>query len=113
LWIAKTDGEASINITYQISLCSEIPKNGGTDNGCAAGTSICMTFPNGTARSAGNFTTEKDEIPGQHNEDIGESWLAFAGDKCLQDPVYNLTTLINIKCGLTMVCNKHNHLYLY
>ncbi|KAH3726620.1 hypothetical protein DPMN_052490 [Dreissena polymorpha] len=60
-----------------------------------------MIFDNGTAVSAGNFLSERDEVPGDHNADIGESWLVFSGDKCTA--AYNYTTLINVKCGPTRV----------
>ena len=99
--MAKTSDE--FNITFEISLCSQINYKGDTGSGCVSGTSVCMTFDNGTSMSAGNFLSERDELPGQHNEEIGESWMAFPGDKCLYDPSYNATTVINFKCGLTRV----------
>lgn len=103
VWYSTTEGIDGINYTFQISLCSEIPRNGATDNGCPAGTSVCLIYPNSTKHSAGNFSTESDELAGAHNEDLGESWLAFAGEQCPSDSSHNLTTVINFKCGFTMV----------
>ncbi|XP_052242423.1 cation-independent mannose-6-phosphate receptor-like [Dreissena polymorpha] len=98
-WISKTDGKSDINATYKINLCSALDLKGDTGSGCVSGTSVCMIFDNGTAVSAGNFLSERDEVPGDHNADIGESWLVFSGDKCTA--AYNYTTLINVKCGPT------------
>ncbi|XP_052808547.1 cation-independent mannose-6-phosphate receptor-like isoform X2 [Mya arenaria] len=100
-WISKTDGKFKKNVTYTISLCGPINSKAETGNSCVSGTAICMTYDNGTSLSAGSFASERDEIPGVHNEEIGESWLAFAGDICPENTDYNMTTLINIKCGLT------------
>ena len=88
------------NITYKISLCKAVVANGHSDQNCHGDTSVCMHYKNGTVLSAGNFSTETKTSQGN---DKGELWLVMTGDPCLESPTDNMSTLIGLKCGPTMV----------
>jgi hypothetical protein len=47
------------------------------------------------------FNTNNFIVEG-HNKS-GELWVIAAGDICPDDPSENLTSIINMKCGMTMV----------
>ena len=58
--------------------------------------------------STANTTDTGTPVNGGHNKS-GELWIIAAGDICPDDPSENLTSVINMKCGMTMVSiTSHN-----
>ena len=88
------------NITFEISLCKAVVANGHSANNCHEDTSVCMHYKNGTVLSAGNFSKESKADQGNDN---GELWLIMTGDHCLEEPTNNMSTLVGLRCGPTLV----------
>lgn len=101
-WKAVSDDK---NTTYMIRLCDGLKTTDGTHD-CHSNTRICMTRKNDPKfpkpMSTGNKTDTGKPHNGKHN-DTGEVWFLAAGDTCPDDPTENLTSIINFKCGKTMV----------
>lgn len=90
-----------------IKLCNSLSTSDSIP-GCHSNTHICMTRKNDPKftkpLSTGNSTESGKPNNAKHNV-TGEVWFIAAGDPCPDDPTENLTSIINFRCGLTMVRN--------
>ena len=99
-WKSASDDK---NTSYMIRLCGSLTTGGSSD--CHSNTHICMTRKNDPKftmpLSTANTTDIGIPVNGGHNKS-GELWVIAAGDICPDDPSENLTSIINMKCGMTM-----------
>ena len=100
-WKSASDDK---NTSYMIRLCGSLTTGGSSD--CHSNTHICMTRKNDPKftmpLSTANTTDIGIPVNGDHKKS-GELWVIAAGDICPDDPSENLTSIINMKCGMTMV----------
>ena len=94
------------NVTYYISLCKSVPSDVQNEHGqCGSDTSVCVVPKSGAAWSAGKVVSQ----PSLNENKDGEMWLLYQGDTCAEDKSEKYTTIINFKCGTTMVCLSQIH----
>ena len=106
-WKAVSDDK---DTSYMIKLCGSLPTTDGVHD-CHSNTHVCMTRKNDPKftkpLSAGNSTNSGKPANDKHNV-TGDVLIIAAGDVCPDDPSENLTSIISLKCGLTMVSNYIN-----
>lgn len=98
-WECKSDDG---NITYKINLCDRIVTGSGDEqHNCHSGTVICM-IKDGGAFSIANYT--KNTLDAPSNKELAETWIVRSGDSCPDMSGENLNSVINLKCGKSLVC---------
>lgn len=90
------------NNTYQINLCGRIPaySAGVGKPNCHNDTVVCMV-QDGQAFSLANYTNNTINAPS--NDQEAEMWIVRNGDGCPDLAGENLNSIINLKCGKTLV----------
>lgn len=90
------------NSTYQINLCGRVPEysSGVGKPNCHNDTVVCMV-QDGQAFSLANYTNNTINAPS--NDQEAEMWIVRNGDGCPDLAGENLNSIINLKCGKTLV----------
>lgn len=90
------------NNTYQINLCGRVPaySAGVGKPSCHNDTVVCMV-QDGHAFSLANYTNNTINAPS--NDEEAEMWIVRNGDGCPDLAGENLNSIINLKCGKTLV----------
>ncbi|CAL1527175.1 unnamed protein product [Lymnaea stagnalis] len=95
------------NATIQISLCSKLAQDKLPNaHNCPDGTSICLTYPNGTSISYGNYSSNASvmETPGGPD---GVVLLMLKGQPCPGHLSEFYSTIFYFKCGKTLGYPKY------
>lgn len=99
-WESRSDDG---NLTYQINLCGKVPSySAGTH--CSSEAVVCMIKDN-KAFSLANYSSNSLTAP--TNDKLAEWWIIRNGDGCDDLDGEALNSIINLKCGKTMVCTSH------
>ena len=85
-------------ISYKISICSALNKP--IEKECDNGVSVCRYTNATNAAAIGHFNPTLN-ITEDHQK--GEFWLNLHGQKCPSSPELDMKTIINFKCGKTLV----------
>ena len=90
IWDARWSSE-STNFTYKISICDTI-------SNCGSQSSVCRNTSKNHASNTGSKTEQLNIT-----EERKELYLHLTGEKCETDQNKNSKTVINFKCGRTLV----------
>ncbi|BFZ10294.1 hypothetical protein BsWGS_13333 [Bradybaena similaris] len=95
----------SSNTTFKISLCDKLATSSTPAAAdCPDGTSVCLLYPNGTAMSYGNYTSNPPVLNATNTESRSNGELVFMlkGQPCLAEADEFYSTFFYFKCGKTL-----------
>ena len=93
----------TVKTTYKISLCKALSSIQRLEEPCQHGAAVCQSVGTDQVTAIGNFTPPLNVT---ENAEKGELWMVLKGAPCADSPATYTNTIINFKCGKTLVSSR-------